>query len=419
MKNFILDVDGVMTTGQFLYSEKGKVYKIFGAHDSDGLKLLKNKIKIKFITADRRGFLITKKRIQEDMGYELELVSEESRLDYMKRNFNLNETIFMGDGIHDAPIIKECAFGITPQNARKEAKILADFVTESNSAEGAVCDACIEINKRFFSETNESIKITKIDSTPRYIFEKWEYNNPETDFIKSTNLRTTFIHKGEAELEIKNSFTSEKVLLKKGQGFITIPNEEYKLTNISKDFVALSTHSEVPEGFLIKEIIDEGYTKTEMPLTTFKIIKNPKRVSKPWGGELWISWTNLHVLKQIWMTAGNQCSLQYHINKLETNYLTEGEADVIDGIEIDLTKPREEINKEVLSLNLNDYKERRKPGQFWTSKKGIVHRVISVTDYIAYETSTPELDDVERISDDSGRQSGRIVSEHLGGDLNV
>ena len=309
MKNFILDVDGVMTTGQFLYSEKGKVYKIFGAHDSDGLKLLKNKIKIKFITADRRGFLITKKRIQEDMGYELELVSEESRLDYMKRNFNLNETIFMGDGIHDAPIIKECAFGITSQNARKEAKILADFVTESNSAEGAVCDACIEINKRFFSETNESIKITEIDSTPRYIFEKWEYNNPETDFIKSTNLRTTFIHKGEAELEIKNSFTSEKVLLKKGQGFITIPNEEYKLTNISKDFVALSTHSEVPEGFLIKEIIDEGYTKTEMPLTTFKIIKNPKRVSKPWGGELWISWTNLHVLKQIWMTAGNQCSL--------------------------------------------------------------------------------------------------------------
>ena len=119
------------------------------------------------------------------------------------------------------------------------------------------------------------------------------------------------------------------------------------------------------------------------------------------------------------MTAGNQCSLQYHLNKLETNYLTEGEADVIDGIEIDLTKPREETNKEVLSLNLNDYKERRKPGQFWTSRKGIVHRVISVTDYVAYETSTPELDDVERISDDSGRQSGRIVSEHLGGGVNV
>ena len=40
----IFDVDGVMTSGQFLYSSNGKVYKIFGAHDSDGLKLLKNKL---------------------------------------------------------------------------------------------------------------------------------------------------------------------------------------------------------------------------------------------------------------------------------------------------------------------------------------------------------------------------------------
>ena len=29
-KEFILDVDGVMTTGNFIYSEKGKVMKIFG-----------------------------------------------------------------------------------------------------------------------------------------------------------------------------------------------------------------------------------------------------------------------------------------------------------------------------------------------------------------------------------------------------
>ena len=41
---FILDIDGVMTTGQFIYSKIGKEYKIFGAHDSDGLKMLKDKI---------------------------------------------------------------------------------------------------------------------------------------------------------------------------------------------------------------------------------------------------------------------------------------------------------------------------------------------------------------------------------------
>ena len=36
-KYFILDVDGVMTTGQFMYSKNGKIFKVFGPHDSDGL----------------------------------------------------------------------------------------------------------------------------------------------------------------------------------------------------------------------------------------------------------------------------------------------------------------------------------------------------------------------------------------------
>ena len=64
---FILDVDGVMTTGQFLYSQDGKAYKIFGPHDNDGLKLLNDKVTIQFITADKRGFPISKKRIIDDM----------------------------------------------------------------------------------------------------------------------------------------------------------------------------------------------------------------------------------------------------------------------------------------------------------------------------------------------------------------
>ena len=47
--NFVLDVDGVMTTGQFLYDSKGKAYKIFGPHDADGLKLIRDKVNIYFI----------------------------------------------------------------------------------------------------------------------------------------------------------------------------------------------------------------------------------------------------------------------------------------------------------------------------------------------------------------------------------
>ena len=48
---FIIDVDGVMTTGIQGYSSKGKILKFFGAHDNDGLKKLKKYININFITA--------------------------------------------------------------------------------------------------------------------------------------------------------------------------------------------------------------------------------------------------------------------------------------------------------------------------------------------------------------------------------
>ena len=144
-KILIFDVDGVLTTGQFIYSSKGKTYKIFGPHDSDGLKLLSDKTKIKFITADKRGFQISRKRIVEDMGYELDLVSEQSRLDYLSNNYDLSKIVYMGDGYFDAPILEKCFYGIAPANARIEARNSANYITPSRSGEGAVLDACLHI----------------------------------------------------------------------------------------------------------------------------------------------------------------------------------------------------------------------------------------------------------------------------------
>lgn len=148
----IFDVDGVLTTGQFLYSERGKEYKVFGPHDNDGIKLISGKIKIVFLTADKRGFPITKKRIVDDMKQELILVSEDDRMAFIEKNYGFDRAIYMGDGIHDAPILERCAYGIAPKNARREAIEAADYVTPSNSAEGAVLDACLHIIDTFFPE---------------------------------------------------------------------------------------------------------------------------------------------------------------------------------------------------------------------------------------------------------------------------
>ena len=152
----IFDVDGVMTTGQFLYSERGKEYKVFGPHDNDGIKMISEKLKIVFLTADKRGFKISKKRIVDDMKQELVLVSEEERLPYIEKCYGLQNVIYMGDGYFDACILKKCYYGIAPANARIEAKNAADYITPSLAGEGAVLDACLHIIERFYNETNNS-----------------------------------------------------------------------------------------------------------------------------------------------------------------------------------------------------------------------------------------------------------------------
>jgi len=143
--NLILDVDGVLTTGQFVYTIDGKFSKTFGPHDNDGIKLLRDKLKVCAITADYRGYEISRKRIVDDMGLQLTLVSEKDRLNWITEHFDLSKTIYMGDGMHDAKIFEHVAYSIAPANAFYTAKEKAKFVTQSKSGEGAVGEACLHI----------------------------------------------------------------------------------------------------------------------------------------------------------------------------------------------------------------------------------------------------------------------------------
>ena len=152
---FILDVDGVMTTGHFIYSTEGKVMKIFGPDDNDGLSLLGNSIDIRFVTGDRKGFDISKKRITGDMGYELDLVSTIRRVDWIRERYDLKDVIYMGDGIFDHYVMREVGYSLAPANADRLAKQHADFVTKRSAGDRAVAEACLHIMDRFFTPYNE------------------------------------------------------------------------------------------------------------------------------------------------------------------------------------------------------------------------------------------------------------------------
>ena len=149
-KNFVIDVDGVMTQPDLIYDEEGKRFKIFGPDDHDALNVLRKYVKIVFLTADKRGLNITRKRIVDEMKFDLVVTHPSERVEWIKKNLEPEETIYMGDGIFDFLVFKEVAYSICPKDGFYRTKKNASFVTQHEGGKRAVAEACVHILEKFF-----------------------------------------------------------------------------------------------------------------------------------------------------------------------------------------------------------------------------------------------------------------------------
>ena len=138
----VFDVDGVMTDGRFDYSAQGKQLKSFGPDDADALKLLAGIAPIVFVSADRRGFPITERRIAGDMGHDVQLVPSADRLAWMTARAPLDRVAYMGDSFTDIPVLKEVDVGITTADALPGVQQAATYVTARRGGDRAVAEAC-------------------------------------------------------------------------------------------------------------------------------------------------------------------------------------------------------------------------------------------------------------------------------------
>lgn len=145
IKYFISDVDGCLNDGKIYWDATGlKPFKAFGNYDHDGVRLLRDHLQLVFITADRHGWDIIHSRIVTHMKCELHHVLEKDRYRFVEQ-YGFNNVAYMGDGIHDAKIIRSATLGIAPQQARIEAKSSADYITPSEGGQGAYLDAALYI----------------------------------------------------------------------------------------------------------------------------------------------------------------------------------------------------------------------------------------------------------------------------------
>ena len=148
--HLILDVDGVITNGQMIYDQNGKKFKIFGQDDHDSLKLMRKYIKILFISGDKIGFKISRKRV-EDMGFKIKFVPSLKRAEWIEQNLGLKNCIYMGDGIFDHLVMKKSLYSIAPNGCLDHIYKIADYKTKNHPANRAVAEAIIHILKKFFN----------------------------------------------------------------------------------------------------------------------------------------------------------------------------------------------------------------------------------------------------------------------------
>jgi len=178
--------------------------------------------------------------------------------------------------------------------------------------------------------------------------------------------------------------------------------EEGDALQVEGDFISLSVRGGPAE------LLVAGVTQNRMPGES-KVIVIPAvdiyRVKKPWGHELWLSDQHPdYALKQIFIKAGAKTSLQYHRFKKETNVLFSGTALL-------------HYNKNSM-VSCAEVRKQDVAQQFLESTSMIdvppltLHRLEAITDILLYEASTPFLDDVIRVYDDTGRSDGRISQEH-------
>lgn len=111
-----------------------------------------------------------------------------------------------------------------------------------------------------------------------------------------------------------------------------------------------------------------------------------KIVPKPWGEEWWLAHTDRYAGKVLVIRKSHRFSLQYHKVKDETQFVWSGK------IRMEIGPDPDHLEARILEA-----------GAVTHIPPGTCHRLEALEDAHIFEVSTPELDDVVRLSDDYGR----------------
>ncbi|MCX5903738.1 MAG: HAD-IIIA family hydrolase [Proteobacteria bacterium] len=145
IKLLILDVDGVLTDGKIVYTDRGEEAKAFDVKDGHGLKLLMRAgIPVALITGrsspavEHRARDLGITRVYQKAINKIEAYEELRRAE----NLRDEEICVVGDDLPDLPILRICGFSVAVADSAEEVKREVDYVTNKEAGKGAVREVC-------------------------------------------------------------------------------------------------------------------------------------------------------------------------------------------------------------------------------------------------------------------------------------
>jgi 3-deoxy-D-manno-octulosonate 8-phosphate phosphatase (KDO 8-P phosphatase) len=142
IKLLILDVDGIMTDGNFYVSDSGDISRKFNVLDGFGIvNAIKRGLEIAVITGGK-GKAVTHRC--DYLGIKNAFLGREDKHNVYtkilkpKLGIKDEEVAFMGDDVYDIELMKMVGLPITVPDAHEKVKTVAKYITTRKGGEGAV-----------------------------------------------------------------------------------------------------------------------------------------------------------------------------------------------------------------------------------------------------------------------------------------
>ena len=156
----VLDVDGVLTDGRMILSERGDELKAFHTHDGLGINLARRAgLLVALVTGEKSPIAQSRgaKLGVEDVVLGARRKGEVLEELMAKHGVRREQTAFMGDDLLDLPALQRAGLAVAPANAVADVRGAAHVVTRAAGGAGAVRE-CVEVILRAQGRWRETVR---------------------------------------------------------------------------------------------------------------------------------------------------------------------------------------------------------------------------------------------------------------------